>query len=271
MSPVSALEDLASASTAGQLDLSLHIRGALRYINHDIQILVLQTLCQLTQQHSRIDLTSIITTGYVEKDRRLGQKNLRAWYGFLERNPKIWLSTRLSYLAAGRLPLSGPVFIDAELHPADVVIMLCVQPDDSGEGVSLLYYLSDLLKKLNADEIALLEAVAYPTQFGTTDLLRRKNRRISIRYNRLEIDRYAALTDASLTAKEMKLLLKVDDILSTGAEVQRILLRTGDCLIVDNTKVLHGRSKFSSSSRRLLKRVRLHAEPRSSGLPWPLG
>jgi hypothetical protein len=52
---------------------------------------------------------------------------------------------------------------------------------------------------------------------------------------------------------------------AANAAADRILLEPGDCLVLDNRRVLHGRTAFDSGSKRLLKQVWVNVPDEGSG------
>jgi hypothetical protein len=135
----------------------------------------------------------------------------------------------------------------------DVVLMLCVRGDAAA--MSIVAHIDDLLDRLDPDEQQILGAPVYPSLNGPVPILDTRNGRTSVRFNLAEIERFlpgdaTAFTPPYLTAaRHLNALSKDPQIQSTFS------LQPGQCLVLDNRRVLHGRLSLSKGSRRLLKRV----------------
>lgn len=146
----------------------------------------------------------------------------------------------------------------------DLVFLHCIQPNPEGQGLSLICPLKSLLENLTANDLSLMLRPIWPTQFGLAALLTIEDRRTTIRFNSLEIQRFAEIQKIELTNNQGELLQRLGTFLREKTPY-RLLLRTGDCLIMNNRSVLHGRTVFPDASSRLFKRVRLHAQPPLKG------
>jgi Taurine catabolism dioxygenase TauD, TfdA family len=92
--------------------------------------------------------------------------------------------------------------------------------------------------------------------------------RLRVRYNRPRIEMAPALSDVPLTREDVAALDALDEILSRPDLQFRHTLSPGEFLVVDNHRVLHGRSAFTdecgAGRQRRLVRVLLarRADPR---------
>ncbi|MBI4165258.1 MAG: TauD/TfdA family dioxygenase [Acidobacteria bacterium] len=170
----------------------------------------------------------------------------------------------LVYSTTGRaFPCHTDLYRDR--HPADLLLMKCVRADRGG-GRTIIYKLRDLLASLSPREISVLRRPSFPTEFGKIQLLSADSHGYSIRYNRREIDFFARLRREPLSARQSEVLNKIDLLLANGKERQEFLLQPGQCIVINNKTVLHGRTRLSKGTKRLLKRIRLPARPRLRGL-----
>lgn len=133
----------------------------------------------------------------------------------------------------------------------DIVVLLCVKPALRG-GETLLISVDTLYSKLTPIEVMKLQHIHFPFRGHFFPILTKSQNEFFIRYSRMIIE----ATPNSIKANiDSNLLDKIDAII---AEYQNtIKLEKGDCLILNNKKILHGRSAFDYSSDRHLKRIRL--------------
>jgi len=150
--------------------------------------------------------------------------------------------------------------------PADLVAMHCVRPDECGAGRTILYHLRDLLMILTPPQIDVLRRNDFPSQFGSTSIIWDSEGGTCIRYNRREVDRFADLNSQPLSSNQRSVLDRLDSILRDEAFRSEFLLESNDCVLLNNRTILHGRTKLTTGSHRLLKRIRLHAGPPLHGV-----
>jgi alpha-ketoglutarate-dependent taurine dioxygenase len=139
-------------------------------------------------------------------------------------------------------------------RPSDIVLLQCVRQAETG-GDSLIARLADILAQLGPTDVAYLCQRAFPTHFGLVAILERTEGDWQIRYNRLETERSAVRLDYPLTASVVDVLDRVDAAI--GKVVRRVRLLSGDCLLLDNRRVVHGRTAFSADSGRLFRRIKV--------------
>lgn len=138
-----------------------------------------------------------------------------------------------------------------ELHPARWVLLHCWRPSATGGETRL----ADSRRVAGSAERTLAIALTqwhlpYPCGDVTTfDALGR------VRYNRAECDLAASQSGRSLDSASVLWLDRFDHAFERAACSYR--LDSGDLLIIDNWRVLHGRCGFSADSGRLLKRLRV--------------
>lgn len=141
------------------------------------------------------------------------------------------------------------------LEPADIVLLHCVRPDSNGGGASLLCHIDDVARKLGPHQLEKLQQAVYPHARGQTNILQRQENTWLVRYNRMLIAEEIGKRRLNLDPEAQNTLLALDAAIELSRE--EVVLSAEDCLIVDNLRVLHGRTAFSPESTRLLKRVRL--------------
>jgi hypothetical protein len=144
-------------------------------------------------------------------------------------------------------------------NPRNTIMMYCEKAAPSG-GMILLCRLSDILYELSSDEISVLEKQIFPFQFGVAPILKHEGRNYTIRYNRLEIDRYRERLALDLPKNVEYVLDKIDRIVDIKSKENSFLLLPGDCLIINNDSILHGRTEFPKGSNRVLKRLKLYSD-----------
>lgn len=139
--------------------------------------------------------------------------------------------------------------------PSDIVMLYCVQHDPQG-GDSILVYLSDIVTKLEADVIVELKKPLFPSHCGLVAILTEADE-WSIRYNRTELESTCQLRATSLTPAQISALNQLDQAIEPGKHYVKLM--PNECMLLHNKKVLHGRTAFSQTSNRLLKRVKVYS------------
>lgn len=140
--------------------------------------------------------------------------------------------------------------------PCQYVCLHCWVPDPSGGGVSLLSDLAGIISLARDRELFDWTLTQFEWRFGSSPILsRRDDGRYIVRFNR------EALAPGRIGQSNIQhpLLMPVFKHFSLKARALsfRVILRSGDCLVLDNHRMLHGRTEFRDSSPRLLKRVRI--------------
>jgi alpha-ketoglutarate-dependent taurine dioxygenase len=146
--------------------------------------------------------------------------------------------------------------------PYDLVVLLCVRAAASG-GESVLSSLSHVLPRLSASARDELQQEQFPCCYGKTSIIYGSGNHINIRYNSLELRSQQHHQNACLTERASHAVLELDEALEWKNAQYIFQMKFGNCLILDNHRVLHGRLPFSSGSQRLLKRVRLYRHQQS--------
>lgn len=140
-------------------------------------------------------------------------------------------------------------------NPADIVAMLC--SDSDGKGGDTL--VSDVSTIVEAMPPELVEALSKPfvrAPFGFTAILRASDTNgWRVAYNRYEIEKFCHSLQHTYTPSERELFDSFE--LFAARHSHRFSLRAGDCLLLDNRRVLHGRTEIAPESNRLVKRVRV--------------
>lgn len=139
-------------------------------------------------------------------------------------------------------------------EPFDLVALHCIRNDPAG-GRTVLVRLPDLLARLDTRVQRALLDVPVPFEFGEATVLRREPWGMSIRYNRREIDPYCGPGGLGPMGEVLDLL---DRALEFDKASEVLDLRPGECLLVDNRRVLHGRTQLSPGNSRLMVRGRCY-------------
>lgn len=140
-------------------------------------------------------------------------------------------------------------------EPATIVILLCCVPDRTGGGVAYLANVEDIVERLCIDYKKRLQAPLYPHPDGCVPILSRVEGRWRIRYNcrymKGLIERHGVEIGKNTAAALAQLEAVIESVRI------EIMLRTADCLVINNYRVLHGRTAFDPTSGRRLKRIRI--------------
>jgi alpha-ketoglutarate-dependent taurine dioxygenase len=140
-------------------------------------------------------------------------------------------------------------------RPADIVMLLCVRPASVG-GDSVFAHIDDVVGELPAAAAEVLRRPVFPVPFGSVAVLAQDEAGVRVRYNRVDIQRECERRSGALAADVEGALDEFDRVVRS-TERQRALA-AGDCVIIDNARVLHGRTAFPNGDDRLLRRMKVH-------------
>ncbi|MFJ4686809.1 TauD/TfdA family dioxygenase [Streptomyces sp. NPDC088789] len=173
-------------------------------------------------------------------------------------------------------------------RPHDTIGMVCAQPAGDGSGRSLLLTADRLVQALRAagheDELARLGRPDFPFgPGGANDMAPHRAAvlslvdgpaRVRYRFDLLHraLGRSTAYDPAAAEARgALAAIAAVETILTAPGLVTSLLLGRGDYLLLDNARVLHGRTAVTASSGRHLRRLKLraHAAPDPTSSPPP--
>jgi hypothetical protein len=152
------------------------------------------------------------------------------------------------------------------LEPIDTILMLCSRPDPGGGGVTTVAHIDDLIPALDANEISLLSSPVFPTMHGHVAVLEATNGAWTVRFNMAEIERFLndMGKDLAVTSTHLAAARRLAELSEVSELHAPFSLERGECLVLNNRKVLHGRSQLRASEVRLLYRVWLGTTPRRS-------
>lgn len=142
-------------------------------------------------------------------------------------------------------------------RPARYVLMHCWKADAAGGGVSQLAHVSDILPLLAPRSRAHLREAVFASPFGPAPVLWDDTASATpcIRFNHRDFASFGERYGPVLAADQVRVL---DEVLKAArACAIEVRLAAGDCLVVDNHRMLHGRTAFDAGSGRLLKRLRV--------------
>jgi alpha-ketoglutarate-dependent taurine dioxygenase len=140
--------------------------------------------------------------------------------------------------------------------PSRFVLLLCLTPAEIG-GTTLVAHVDDIAADLDAQTRMALMKPVYPTQVGPRPLLEETADGLSIRFNELEVMRAKEFNQQFLPLPEESRRAIAQLRAAAERRTRRYDLKTGDCLVIHNHRTLHGRTAFSGSAHRLMKRVRI--------------
>jgi hypothetical protein len=111
-----------------------------------------------------------------------------------------------------------------------------------------------VLPDLPADVIGTLELPVFPSANGGVPLLESRDGRHTVRFNEEEIDRWDGKGENRPMDAEARAAVS-----EFGRHLQEhqepTTITTAGCLVLDNSRVCHGRAAMPVDSRRVLKRV----------------
>lgn len=164
------------------------------------------------------------------------------------------------------------------VRPHEVIGMVCAKPAPDGTGVSLLFsaelVASTLRDTGRESELARLGMNDFPyfalgVPEGTPPFqgpvldVSGKRARVRYRYDMLcsSLDQLAEQGAPEAEVRGARAAVEaMQDVLSNSGLATTMLLRSGDYLVVDNTRVLHGRTAVTGSSDRHLRRLKIFAD-----------
>ena len=140
-------------------------------------------------------------------------------------------------------------------NPPDTVVMLCERPSEIG-GDSFLVNLETVLEEFSFKDVQMLNEPVYIFGKNYYPILSLKNTFLAIRYNRVYFDFCIRLNQLEIEPEKLELINRLDNAINACKYV--FSLKSGDCLLLNNQRILHGRESFPENSDRLIKRVRLN-------------
>ena len=158
-----------------------------------------------------------------------------------------------------RTPYALPLHTDCSnnILPQNVVVFAMEQPDPQGGGKSILLSANDLANDLPDDLINSLNKPLFPfTQKNYYPIFQGYRGNLKVRYYRRQID-LAMKAGATIHPLQKDAIDKLDYRLNTNNRSVQLELNAGEILIMNNHRVLHGRSSMDKDSPRLLHRYRL--------------
>lgn len=127
--------------------------------------------------------------------------------------------------------------------------LLCVEPDEEGQGANTFMLLSSLLKHLPEDEKQKMLGKKWKFGNQQRSILSFKDGNYTLCYDRITMESFSRLE-----ATEIDELNTLDTLFkSLSFEVK---LEKGDLILFRNDLMLHGRDKIHVDSKRWIKRIR---------------
>ncbi|MFD3566943.1 TauD/TfdA family dioxygenase [Streptomyces sp. NPDC058667] len=139
--------------------------------------------------------------------------------------------------------------------PPRFLALLCVRPAPAG-GETVLISGHSLHQRLMDCRPAVLPELYRDFRFGaepvlarTAPVFTRTGTRITVQYNRYQIERGHQAARRPLTPAQTDALDAFDEALSDQAPLLHLQLRRGDLLLLNNHTVLHGRTAYTDPHR----------------------
>ena len=158
-----------------------------------------------------------------------------------------------------RTPDALPLHTDCsnKAIPPNLVAFAMERPDPQGGGESVILSASDLVHELPEDLVSLLRQPVFPfTGEKQYPILQGEGDDWRIRYYRNQIN--SALGEpCTLSDKLREALDELERYVERSKQSVRFAMQAGEVVIMDNQRVLHGRSAMPADSPRLMHRFRL--------------
>ncbi|MBC7968768.1 MAG: TauD/TfdA family dioxygenase [Verrucomicrobia bacterium] len=158
-----------------------------------------------------------------------------------------------------RTPDALPLHTDCsnKAVPPNLVAFAMERPDPQGGGESVMLSASDLVHELPEDLVSLLRQPIFPFAAKKRyPILQGEGDDLRIRYYRQQIN--SALGEQCTSSDNLQEALdELERYLELSNRSVRFAMHTGEVVIMDNQRVLHGRSAMPANSPRLMHRFRL--------------
>jgi hypothetical protein len=169
-----------------------------------------------------------------------------------EETEQVWESERRAELA----PHTDEALFD---DPCRVHTLSCVQADTAGGGETFLVRADSIVDRLSSEDVRLLADPVYT--FGnahheksiTTGVLDLSGENPLVRYQRFSLD------GATVDAAHRAVLDRLREVLDDTSIQARFMLAPGDLMMIDNRRVMHGRTTLTPGVPRHLRRLKAHA------------
>ena len=166
-----------------------------------------------------------------------------------------------------RTPDTLPLHTDCsnKANPPNLVAFAMERPDPQGGGESVMLSAADLVDELPTGLIRQLRQPDFPfTAKKRYPILQGEGDDVQIRYYRQQINsalgKQCEVSDTLQSAID-----KLEHYLASSQRSVRFAMQAGEVVMMDNQRVLHGRSAMSANSPRLMHRFRLSVPALSDG------
>ncbi|WP_294291849.1 TauD/TfdA family dioxygenase [uncultured Chryseobacterium sp.] len=131
----------------------------------------------------------------------------------------------------------------------NMIGLLCMEPDEEGQGTNTFMLLSSLLNYLTEDEKQKMLGKKWKFGNQLRSILSFEDGNYALCYDRITMESFSRLE-----ATEIDELNKLDQLFkSLSFEIK---LEKGDLILFRNDLMLHGRDKIHTDSKRWIKRIR---------------
>ncbi len=158
-----------------------------------------------------------------------------------------------------RTPDALPLHTDCsnKVSPPNLVAFAMERPDPQGGGESMMLSAADLVDELPAHLISQLRQPDFPfTAKKRYPILQGEGDDVQIRYYQQQINsalgKQCAVSDTLQSAID-----ELERYLALSVRSVRFAMQAGEVVMMDNQRVLHGRSAMPANSSRLMHRFRL--------------
>jgi len=152
------------------------------------------------------------------------------------------------------LEQAGPIPLHSDSPEADVIAWYCTSQDEE-DGTSLLLDTSEILIRLQAATCRALTTIKLPYFDWRGGGIKGYASLLSINGDHSSKVYYAPWLLPKELSERQRHAVAIFQRYILSASPRRVRLQPGQCLFVNNWRILHGRDRVSQNSGRLLKRV----------------
>ncbi|MBO6655872.1 MAG: TauD/TfdA family dioxygenase [Pseudomonadales bacterium] len=132
-------------------------------------------------------------------------------------------------------------------NPFDLVWLYCVDEGERGHTINTLKHVDEIVSDLSNADVELLKHPVFEFECGPRPILS-GDTNPSIRFHLPELNEHKRSAYGNTYQQALTNLC-----LSASSPTTEFTFQRGDCLIIDNNRMLHGRSRVTDPARKVLR------------------